>query len=473
MTGHAFVPEIVTELAATLFPAAPVLDIVPLRGGLEASVARLTLGPPGEQRHVVVKRLAGGARREALRYQALASSGVTPSLLGAVDHADDTYLFLERVRPASSWPWRDPANTRLVLERLAHIHGLGDTAAHADPWNYDAELLRSGAETVAVAAEVAGSLPELDVRRELRTMRRVIMELPAARERMSLVLGTTLIHGDVHTRNVMLRNRRGRAEVVFLDWGRSRRGSPLEDVSSWLLSLRSWEPAAARDHDTLFRAYLAAAGHPAALTPEVRDAYWIAAASNVLAGALRYQLLVARESGGRTRATALAQAHAAFRVIRRAAERILKRGLPMTASILIIEHDRERRVLLEAAVRGESIAADSVETGEAALLRLGMHNYDCILLGSPVPVSFDGESAIMLDLFDRLAPNLASRLIVITHSGAADIIQRAMQMQVCAVFVAPFEMPELRETVHACVRGEELPRRLYGAMPEVERALRP
>lgn len=136
---------------------------------------------------------------------------------------------------------------------------------------------------------------------------------------LSIALGTTLIHGDVHTGNVMLRTR---CEVVFLDWGRSRVGSPLEDVSSWLLSLRSWEPAAARDHDTLFRAYLAAADRPAMLTPELRDAYWIAAASNVLAGALRYQLFVARYSSGRTRATAIDQARHALRIIRRASERL-------------------------------------------------------------------------------------------------------------------------------------------------------
>ena len=320
MTRFQFVPEVVTEVAASLFPAAPVLDIVPLRGGLEASVARLVLGDKS-RRHVVVKRLAHGAKREALRYQALAATGVTPSLLGIVDHAGSTYLFLERIRPASSWPWRDSANTRLVLEQLARVHRFGHAEAH-DDWDYEGELRASVEETIAVAAEIAPSLPELDVRRELRTLRRVAAELGPARERMKRVLGTTLVHGDVHTGNVMLRSRGGRAEIVFLDWGRSRRGSPLEDVSSWLLSLRSWEPAAARDHDTLFRAYLAAAGHPPALTAELRDVYWTAAASNAFAGALRYQLLVARERGGKQRATAIAHAHAAFRVIRRAAERL-------------------------------------------------------------------------------------------------------------------------------------------------------
>lgn len=318
-----FTHEVVAEVAAMVFPSAPVVGLVPLRGGLEASVARLTLRD-AERRHrqVVVKRLPNEARREAARYRSLGSSGVMPELLGAVDHADSTWLFLERVRPVSSWPWRDSANTRLVLEQLARVHRIADTG-HADDWNYDAELLASASETVAVAVDSAGWIPELDIRRELRPLRLVAASLGTMRQQMNGgALGTTLIHGDVHTGNVMLRNRASRPEVVFLDWGRSRIGSPLEDVSSWLLSLRAWEPAAARDHDTLFRDYLAAAGLPSSITPELRGAYWIAAASNVLAGALRYQLVVARESAGKRRATAVDHARAAFRVIRRAGERL-------------------------------------------------------------------------------------------------------------------------------------------------------
>ena len=323
MTNFDFTHQAVAEIAAKVFPSTPVVGVVPLRGGLEACVARLTLrDAANRQRHVVVKRIASGARREAARYRSLGTAGVMPALLGAIDHGDSTWLFLERIRPVSTWPWRESANTRLVLEQLARVHRFGQTA-HADDWNYESELLASAADTVAVAANVTASLPELEVRRELRPLRRVAAGLDRARaQMMNGTLGTTLIHGDVHTGNVMLRTRAARQEVVFLDWGRSRIGSPLEDVSSWLLSLRSWEPAAARDHDTLFRAYLAAAGRPATLPQELRDGYWIAAASNVLAGALRYQLLVARDSTGKARATAIGQAHAAFRIIRRADERL-------------------------------------------------------------------------------------------------------------------------------------------------------
>jgi aminoglycoside phosphotransferase (APT) family kinase protein len=294
-----------------------------LRGGLEAAVSGLTLCQ-GErlQTNVVLKRLTDTARREAARYRLLCDSGVTPSLLGATEHEDSTYLFLERVRPVTDWPWRDSSKTRLVLEQLARVHRVGRTAAHVDDWDYEDELRASAEATLAIALDASLHLPELALARDLTMLRRVMRSLPVLRRQLMESLGATLIHGDVHTGNVMLRADEAGERVVLLDWGRSRLGSPLEDVSSWLLSLRTWEPAAGRDHDTLFRAYLAAAGLSSELTPELRDAYWIAGASNALAGALRYQLIVARNSAGADRATAVSQARAALRVIRRVDERL-------------------------------------------------------------------------------------------------------------------------------------------------------
>ena len=332
MTEFDLAPELVAKLVAAVFPDASLVgEIVPLRGGLEASVTGVTLSEGALlQRQVVVKRLTDAARREAARYRLLSDSGVTPCLLGAADHDDSTYLFLERVRPVHDWPWRDSAKTRLVLEQLARVHRVGRTAARPDDWDYEAELRASAAATLDLAVGLKSQLPELALGRELRVLRRVVDALPRLRDQLFDALGTTLIHGDVHTGNVMLRGDESGERVVLFDWGRSRIGSPLEDVSSWLLSLRTWEPAAGRDHDTLFRAYLAAAGVAAELTPELRDAYWIAAASNALSGALRYQMYVARETTGRERETALGQARAALRVIHRVDER-LRRSAPPRA----------------------------------------------------------------------------------------------------------------------------------------------
>jgi aminoglycoside phosphotransferase (APT) family kinase protein len=103
--------------------------------------------------------------------------------------------------------------------------------------------------------------------------------------------GQTVIHGDVHPGNVILRGPAD-ADVVLLDWARARIGSPLEDVASWLHSLACWEPEARRRHDTLMRIYLEARRTRLAFAPEVRALYWFASASNGLAGAIRYHLSV-------------------------------------------------------------------------------------------------------------------------------------------------------------------------------------
>jgi aminoglycoside phosphotransferase (APT) family kinase protein len=125
----------------------------------------------------------------------------------------------------------------------------------------------------------------------------------------------------VHSGNAMVRAGQEAERVVLLDWGRARLGSPLEDVSSWLQSLGYWEPEAKRRHDTLLQRYLVARGLVPRLGRDLRDAYWLASAGNVLAGALRYYLVVADGGGGapsRTRAEAGRAARDQLRVVRRA-----------------------------------------------------------------------------------------------------------------------------------------------------------
>jgi len=130
--------------------------------------------------------------------------------------------------------------------------------------------------------------------------------------------GCRPIHGDVHSGNVLVRRRGGGDDPVLIDWGRARLASPLEDVSSLLQSLGYWEPEWRRRHDTLLADYLFAFGTEPTLTSSVRAAYWMAGASNVLAGALLHHLCIAtdcRQSTSRRRAAGNA-AQDALRVIR-------------------------------------------------------------------------------------------------------------------------------------------------------------
>lgn len=310
--------EVLERVASAALPGSSIRSIAPLRGGLESVVVRITVTSASGTRTMIVKRLRGAHRREAERYRVLAGAGVTPRLLGVAEDGDDTFLVLEQLRPAVRWPWRDSRKSLLVLEHLARVHTLTHELPRLQEWRYEEDLEQSAAETVRVVR--SSGLTSADFGGRAGALRRVAALLPEARKQMFAVLGTTLIHGDVHSGNVMMLGTEERPRMVLLDWARSRAGSPLEDVASWLQSLRPWEPAAARDHDSLFRAYLAAAGLSTVLTRELRSAYWVAAVSNVLAGALRHHLVAARTSSGSARRKSLLQVRDALRVIRRADE---------------------------------------------------------------------------------------------------------------------------------------------------------
>src|SRR5205807_4140039 len=108
---------------------------------------------------------------------------------------------------------------------------------------------------------------------------------------------------------------------VLLDWARARLGSPLEDVSSWLESLAYWEPGVRRQRTSLLRHYLRARGLPPAVVREAYVWYWVAAASNALAGALRYHLQQAMrvsESGSGRQVDAVRAVRDHLRAIERA-----------------------------------------------------------------------------------------------------------------------------------------------------------
>ena len=312
------------------------LERQPLRGGLEATaVVRVTAryrdaADRARAFTFVAKRLDGVGRREAAIYADVLephAPGVAPRLLGVEEvTADIRYLYLEHVRASQSWPWREVTLSGLVLEQLALVHAALPTAPFGRApvaWDYEAELGRAAAATLE-QFERAVSHDDLAWLRWARgALRRTVEALPAIRSALlnATPFGVAAIHGDVHSGNATVRVERGVERAVLLDWGRARPGSPLEDVSAWLQSLGYWEPEAKRRHDTLLRRYLAARGLPAHLGSDLRAAYWLASTCNVLAGALRYHLVVADGWGGapsRARAEAARAARDHLRVIRRA-----------------------------------------------------------------------------------------------------------------------------------------------------------
>jgi aminoglycoside phosphotransferase (APT) family kinase protein len=288
-------------------PSGVALEAWPLRGGLASAVARVTVRPgsaplKGLPRTLVVKELLGTHRREADVYRLLWDCLPDPPaarVLGRRDTAEASYLCLEDIRRLSAWPWRNPAAVAAVCHALARIHDAGVPAAGLPAWNYDEDLRASAQETLHLATRtrVDGVL----LWRRCGDLRRVVGALARMRERL-LETGTTLIHGDVHPGNVIVRAGGSSRRVVLIDWAASRVGSPLEDVASWLHSLGCWDAEARRRHDSLLAVYLRAI-HPAArLDAAVRANYWMASASNGLAGAIRYHFAVLVDPNSSSRA---------------------------------------------------------------------------------------------------------------------------------------------------------------------------
>jgi aminoglycoside phosphotransferase (APT) family kinase protein len=311
--------EVVLRAIPAVFGLSPATcNVRPLRGGLESSVATVSFEGRSGLRSVVVKKLEGPARREIPVYYAINGAEFAPRLYGVVEEGAASYLFLEHVRAVQNWPWRDVENAAVVMRQLASLHQLKGLDCIASDWDYESALLASTGETVAFAESIREAVPEIPLGRYLRPLRRLAEALRQARLETREQFGTVMLHGDAHPGNVRLRERQGKRIAVFFDWGRSRSGSPFEDVSSWLQTLRFWEPVAARRHDRLLRDYLLASGRGSTLTPQLRRAYWLSAASNVLAGALRYHLVCASETKGVARQRAIQQALDGLRVIRRA-----------------------------------------------------------------------------------------------------------------------------------------------------------
>ncbi|WP_437800049.1 phosphotransferase family protein [Sorangium sp. So ce693] len=305
------------------------VEIRPLEGGLCAAVALVTAwlrgGVTPRSVTFVAKFVHGVTAREAAVYRRLSMSVArrfSPELLGAERLGSQRWLLcFERIVPVRHWPWSDSAHTARVLEQLAQFHEERTPDDSLPAWDYEAESVSTALGTLALAER----LPHAEVPSLTRTvpaLRRVVAALPAMRLQLLAFqpLRGTLIHGDLHPGNVMVRRRGGVAEPVLLDWARARIGSPLEDVSSWLQVLGYWEPEAKRRHDTLLAGYLSARGFAPVLTRPLRDAYWLAAASNALAGALRHHLSVSSLATAAPTARVAAARNAAdwLRVIRRA-----------------------------------------------------------------------------------------------------------------------------------------------------------
>jgi hypothetical protein len=306
-----------------------------LAGGLESSfvlLVRATLHTRRARRALrfVVKGAPAAHAREVQVHQRCLPAlprRLGPLLLGSHQfEGTGVMMYFEEVRPRTRWPWANATAAGQTLDALAHLHQChdDDVLAAVGDWAYEPVLLERGRATLGALEEIPRRFLPYDLLRTLPSARRLVLRLPRLRGELlaHAPFGRAALHGDVHSGNAMLVEGGHGDEALLVDWARARLGSPLEDVSSWLLSLGLWEPEARRRHDTLLLRYVQTWGVVSRLDEGLRGAFWVAGASNGLAGALAYHLWTLGRAlrGGVPSeiATALRPAQAWARVLRRA-----------------------------------------------------------------------------------------------------------------------------------------------------------
>jgi hypothetical protein len=290
--------EVVRSFAERRYGALERMTAKRLSGGLDSfGVYRIDVkfakGDSAGTAQFVAKHLAESGTREADVYRLVAASPASmfaPRLLGTAGGSRDTYLFLQWIPPNRQWPWRDQNATLAVLRRLAQLHsqpltGFGGVSTSS---TFESEMQSSAASTAELYGRAFFRRRGTGLRPMRSTLRRISDDLLSIRRYLIQETGAAPLHGDMHSGNVIIRTRKRRTDAMLLDWGRARIGSPLEDVASWLHSLGYWEPEVKRLHDTFIGHYLEWAGRPRLMMRDFRKLYWLASASNAMAGALHY-----------------------------------------------------------------------------------------------------------------------------------------------------------------------------------------
>ena len=200
-------------------------NIRELRGGLDSSCVLhvRTIFRTRDRRvrsgSFVLKRSQPGGAEGRVHVDVLPSSGLelAPTLLGFHQAEGEHVYMFEYVRRSERWPWSASNNSRLVLDALAGLHGRRLTDFAADR-SYELILVK-GASRLQEHLEGIPRGSELGFARgSIPVVRRMAEALPRIRRRLldNGLFGSTLIHGDVHSGNVLLRKRRNGVSPVFL-----------------------------------------------------------------------------------------------------------------------------------------------------------------------------------------------------------------------------------------------------------------
>lgn len=122
-------------------------------------------------------------------------------------------------------------------------------------------------------------------------------------------------------------------------------------------------------------------------------------------------------------------------------------NLNSRSCVLIVEDDPAIRRLVRMVLEREGFRVETAADGVEAVLKLGVAEYDAIVLDLMMP-HLDGFS-----FMSTLAENDPERLksIIITSAASPAVIRDRLRGEPFAVLTKPFDITQLAAQVHACV----------------------
>ena len=122
---------------------------------------------------------------------------------------------------------------------------------------------------------------------------------------------------------------------------------------------------------------------------------------------------------------------------------------PNGSNVLIVEDDAAIRRLEKMVLQREGYRVDVASDGVEAVLKLGIAEYDAIVLDLMMP-NLDGFR-FMSTLAEQDPERLRS--IIITSAASPAVIRDRMQGQPFAVLPKPFDIAELAARVKDCIEA--------------------
>jgi DNA-binding response OmpR family regulator len=124
--------------------------------------------------------------------------------------------------------------------------------------------------------------------------------------------------------------------------------------------------------------------------------------------------------------------------------------LPDQVGILVVEDDVSIRRLIKMVLDREGYRVDSAEDGVEAVLKLGLSDYDVIVLDLMMP-NLDGFTII-----NTLAENDPSKLkkIIITSAASPAVIRERIPDTPFDIIEKPFDINVLAARVRDCVEAQ-------------------